>query len=173
MPLVVAAVLLVVATIALFRLPEAFVEQFENRRTLTDSQAGWAYRLLALAALGQAAYGGFVVLSVERVARERGADERLAASPPERVVRLLDRTAAVMVVLTVVYGVASFVTTGERGGYWLFLVIAMAQAAWYRYQIARVEHWLRFQPEPAAPPSPDALPVLPADHVPPIARVFG
>jgi hypothetical protein len=164
-------------TLALFRLPELFVARFERERALSFGQAGWAFRFLVMAALAQAAYGGFVVLRTERVRKAWAArtpdrperdGKRLSRA---RVARSAASTAASMIFLTFVYGIAAFVVTAERGGYWLFVLIALGQAAWYFRRVGEIVTWLRFQPEPAYK-DPNKAPWVrePPDYCPPLTR---
>src|SRR3712207_146328 len=88
-----AASVLVIVSIAVARLPVSLVSSLENNRTFTNSQAGWAYRLLAFAAIVQAFYGGFVILRVDRVKRARESDPKVGAMTHERVIAVLSRNA--------------------------------------------------------------------------------
>lgn len=127
--LVVAAVALILA-IALFRLPEEFVAGLKRDRPLELGAAGWLYRLLVLAAAGQATYVGLALLHPEKVRHDRLRDPKLAARPPGESVRVLARNAAGMAGLTLVYAAGSFLLTGERAGVWLFLFIFACSLAW-------------------------------------------
>ena len=169
-PFAVAAAAVAIISIAIIRLPDSFVSSLENNRPLTTPQAGWAYRLLAFAAIAQAIYGGFVVFRIEHVKRARERDEKVAAMLHEDVVRSLSRNAAGAVFLTLIYGIASFGITGQRGGYWLFPVICVLQGAWYFREIGAVARWLTFQP---AVETDVALAVWERegpDYCPPLAR---
>ncbi len=172
LPFAVAAIVVTIVSVALVRLPESFVNSLERGRPLTTPQAGWAYRLLAVAAIGQALYGGFVVLRVDHVKRARDRDAKVAAMTHKATVTSLSRNAAGMVVLTLIYGVASFAVTGQRGGYWLFPVLCLLQGAWYFRDIGRIARWLAFQPEA----KPGTVPALwerePPDYCPPLARAL-
>ena len=148
-PFAVALVAVVVVCIVVIALPESLFEQVERNRPLTDAQAGWAYRLIALVALVQAGYGGFAVFRIDRVDAIRARDPKFATKPHTEVIASMARTAAGMVLLTLVYGLATMAITGLRGGFWLFPLIAVAQAAWYYREIGQVAHWATFQP-PAA-----------------------
>jgi hypothetical protein len=75
-----------------------------------------------------------------------------------------------MVFLTFVYGLAAFLVTGQRGGYWLFAVLFIAQAAWYYRQVGDIGRWLGFQPEVVAQPSSAVWVREPGDYCPPLAR---
>ena len=148
-PFAVALVAVVVVCILVIALPASLFEQVGRNRPLTDAQAGWAYRLIALVALVQAGYGGFAVFRIDRVDAIRARDPNFATKPHTEVIASLARTAAAMVLLTLVYGLATMAITGLRGGFWLFPLIAVAQAAWYYREIGQIAHWAAFQP-PAA-----------------------
>jgi hypothetical protein len=161
----------VLICIAIIRLPDAFVSQLERNGPFTSSQAGWAYRLLAFAAVVQALYGGFVLLRVDRVRKARLEDPKVAALPRERILSTIASTAAAQVFFTIIYGVAAFIVTGQRAGFWLFPLIAAAQAAWYYRQVGVIAHWMEFQPDvvsKAETKSPWDR--EPPDYCPPIAR---
>jgi hypothetical protein len=132
---------------------------------LSDTQSGWAYRLLVVAALAQVFWVGFRLLRPERVAAGRDAD-----LSNERVFAMTARTAAFIPALTIVYGLAALWVTGERGGFWLFVLIAVAQAAWYYRQVGEIGRFLGFQPQPAPHPGPGAWIREPPDYCPPLAR---
>jgi hypothetical protein len=168
----VSAVVIFIVTLAMFRLPDSYVSQVERDTPLSTSQAGWAYRLLAFAAIAQAIYGGFVILQVERVRKARSADPRSAAMTGEETVRTLARTGAGMVVLTLVYGVASFYVSGQRGGFWLFVVLAVAQGAWNYRQVGQVAKWVMQQPEvdTKRQQRPPSWQPEPPDYSPPLGR---
>ena len=162
-----------ILSLALFRLPESFVNQIENDRPLSGPQSDWAYRLLFLAALGQALYGGFVTLHPERLEKARKKDPKTRAMSRERLLTSVARTAAGMIALTLVYSLAAFAITRQRGGYWLFLVLIVAQMAWYLRQVRVVGSWLAYQPANVNPleDGPDASwNAAPPDYIPPIAR---
>ncbi len=167
-PFVFVGVALLAVCIVVIALPQSLLEQVERNRPLTDAQAGWAYRLLALVALAQAAYGGFAIFRVERVAAARERDVDFAALPPAPVISSLGRTAAAMVGLTLVYGIATLAITGLRGGFWLFPLIAVAQGAWYFREIGEVARWAAFQPQP--PVTKRAWTARVEGHVPALAR---
>jgi hypothetical protein len=170
-PFAIAAALLAIIFIAMARLPETLVAQMARNRALDTAQADWAYRLLVIAALAQAAYGGFVVLQVERVRGARASSAPIAAMPRAGLVRTVARNAAVMVLLTLAYALAAFFITGQRGGFWLFAVIAVAQMGWYLRQVGEIARYVGRQPEPA----PEAELRTrwrrePDDYCPPLAR---
>lgn len=165
-----AAVLLVLC-VAVARLPDSLVSLMERRSPFTSGQAGWAYRLLAFAAIAQALYGGFVLLRPARVERARQSDPKLAELPRTKLISVIARTAASMTAFTLAYGIAAFVVGGQRGGFWLFPVIAVAQGAWYYREVGQVAGWLGFQREHVSDDPSRGLWVRePADYCPPIAR---
>lgn len=162
-------VLALIVCAIVIQIPETFLTQLERNRPLTDPQAGWAYRLIAFFAVIQILYGGFSVFRIERLQIARTRDQILARMTPERVVTSLSRTAAGMVLLTLVYGLATMAITGLRGGFWLFPVLAVAQGAWYYREIGQIARWGSFQPpqaetDPARgawhPPGPGHVPAL-------------
>ena len=169
-PFLIAAAILLIVTILVFRLPESFVVQLRRHRPLSTDQSGWATRLLAIAAVAQAAYGGFVLLATEKVRRARESDARVSRMSKADLVTSIARNAAVMVVLTLVYGLALVGTTGERGSFWLFVFIAVAQAAWYFRQVGQIADWLVRQPERVAPEGSRGWQREPPDYSPPLAR---
>ena len=161
----------VVIGVAIARLPDIFVAQLARRRTLTDPQAGWAYRLLALAAIAQALYAGFLLFRPERLARARSEDPQLRALPKIDVVGSVARNAAAITGLTIVYGIAAFIVTGQRGGFWLFPLLALAQGAWYYRQVGEVARWMELQADEA--PQVRSKVVWqrePRDYSPPLVR---
>jgi hypothetical protein len=153
-----AAAAVAIVTAAVFRLPGTFVEVLERNALLQESAAGWAVRLLAIAAAAQAAYVGFVVLRPDRVARtiehEGMSHDRAAVA--------IASTAAATAALTLLYGLAAFLTTGERGGFWIFSLIAVAQITWYLRLTGNAIDQLRRQPERPAE----------SGYCPPLARGF-
>jgi hypothetical protein len=142
-----ATAIAVILTVALMRLPETFVEQLRRNRPLTNAQAGWTYRLLAIVAFAQAAYVGFVLLRPERVRDARTSDAKLMRMSRDEVVASVARNAASISLLTLVYAFSTFALTGERGGYWLFFTLVVAQLAWYFRQVGEVAAFMEFQPE--------------------------
>ena len=142
---------LVVVSIAVARLPQTLVEQLRRNRAFDGSQSGWAYRLLILMAIVQAAYAGFVMLRADKVGAARSKDLKLARMSRGEVVGVVQRNAAGIPLLTLVYGLTAFVLTGERGGFWIFPLIVLLQLAWYYRQTGDIVTWLSFQPEFAAP----------------------
>lgn len=171
-PFAVAAAVVTIASVAIARLPESFVNSIERSRPLTTPQAGWAYRLLAFAAIAQALYGGFVVFRIEHVKRARDRYAKVAVMTHERLITSLSRNAAGMVLLTLIYGTASFAVTGERGGFWLFPVICLLQGAWYFREVGGVARWLAFQPEADTGVVPAVWEREPPDYCPPLARAL-
>lgn len=170
-PFAVVAVIALVVCIAVARLPDSLVSLLERKTPFSSAQVGWAYRLLAFAAVAQAFYGGFVLLRPDRVEAARRKDPKVAALPRVRLVGVVARTAASMVLFTFVYGIAAFAVGGQRGGFWLFPVLAVAQGAWYYRQVGQIAKWLGFQPEPARPEAGrGAWRREPPDYCPPLAR---
>ena len=146
-PFAVLAISLLILSIAIARLPDSLVAQMRRSALLTGSEAGWAYRLLLLAAVVQAIYGAAVLLQPERVQQARRNDDKIARMDRPAVVALIERNAAAMIALTFVYGLAAFLMTGQRGGFWVFWVLCLAQGAWYYRQVGEVSRWLSRQPE--------------------------
>jgi len=169
-PFAVVAAVLLVLSIAIARLPESLVEQLQRNSLLTGTEAGWAYRLLVAFAVIQVLYGGFRVLRVERVKRALECDAKVASMTRPRLLSSIARNAAGMIFLTFVYGLAAFLTTGQRGGYWLFAVLFVAQGAWYFRQVGDIGRWLGFQPERTTHPSAAVWQREPDDYCPPLAR---
>lgn len=170
-PFAVVAALLLVLCIAMARLPDSLVSLLDRNSPFTSGQQGWAYRLLAAAAIAQALYGGFALLRPARVERARRTDPKLAEMPRAKLIRMVARTAASMLMFTLAYGIAAFVVSGQRGGFWLFPVIALAQGAWYYREVGQIAGWLGFQREHAANDASRGMWVRePVDYCPPIAR---
>jgi hypothetical protein len=170
-PFLVALAFLALVCIAMARLPDSYTARLERNSSFTSSQAGWAYRLLALAAIAQAAYGGFVLFQIDRVRKARLEDEKTSAMPVPQLVRSLARTAAGMTLLTLVYGIVSFYVRGQRGGFWLFALLAFVQLAWYLRQVRQIARWLDLQLaiDPERPKQP-AWTKEPPDYSPPLGR---
>lgn len=151
-PFAIVAGLGTILSVAVARLPESLLEQLRQQTPFRTSAAGsWFFRLLALFAVVQAFYGGFFVLRIERMEAARAGEPRFARKPKPAQVSLMARTAAGMVFLTLVYGLATVGLTAGRGGYWLFLVVAVLQGAWYLRLTGDVARWLDLQvdaPEP-------------------------
>ena len=169
-PFFVVGSILAIAYLAMARLPESYVAQLARSRPLESVQADWAYRLLALAAVAQILYGGFVLLQTERIRGVLTGEGRMAGLTRERVLILVVRNAATMICLTFIYGVAAFVITGQRGGFWLFAVLTLFQGAWYVRQVNEIAKYLDFQPEPEPVRTDHTWKKPPADYSPPIAR---
>jgi hypothetical protein len=166
-----AGAILLIASVAIVRLPESLVDSMETNRALSTSAAGWAYRLLAFVAVAQVLYGGFVIFRSEQVRKAREANPRVAVMDHARVISYLSRTAATMTLLTLVYGIASFIVTGQRGGFWLFPLLCVAQGAWYFREIGAIARWLVFQPDDTGASLSDAVWKREGpDYCPPIAR---
>lgn len=172
-PFAVVAVVIGVVCIAVARLPQSFVSLLERKSPFTSAQIGWAYRLLVLAAVAQALYGGFVLLRADRVEEARRRDPKLASLSRSKLTGIVARTAASMVLFTLVYGLAAFGVGGQRGGFWLFPLLAVSQGAWYYRQVGAVARWMGFQPE-TQPESADRgiWKREPADYCPPLARAL-
>ena len=164
-----------IVCLAMFRLPETFVARLRQNRPFDSTQSGWAYRLMVIVAVAQAAYVGFVLLRPERIQKAREKDPKLAAMSRAEVVASTARNAAGIALLTLVYGVSAFAITGERGGFWLFALLTLAQLAWYFRQVGEVARWISFQPEFVADrPAAEASPAPSANeadaYAPPLAR---
>lgn len=169
-PFLVLAALFIAICIVVIAIPEPALVQLRDNRPLTAQQAGWAYRLLAFFAIGQVIYTGMAVFRIDRVSRLRSIDERFARLSKPALVTSMARNAAVLVVFTLVYGIAALILTGQRGGFWLFPVLAVAQGAWYYREIGQVAQWKALQPDDIAR-GPDAgWSMGGPDYCPPIAR---
>jgi hypothetical protein len=168
-PFAITAAAFGVVTLAVFRLPGSFVAVLERNALLQGSAAGWALRLLAIVAVAQAAYAGGMILRPERVEVALEEEPSMRAAGSARVARSLSWNAAGIAALTIVYGIASFAVTGERGGFWLFVLIGIAQLAWYYRLTGSIVEWLRFQPR-ADLRGTDAGGTPP--YCPPLARGF-
>ncbi|MDP9068618.1 MAG: hypothetical protein M3N53_09805 [Actinomycetota bacterium] len=171
-PFATVAVLLAIVCLAMVRLPESFLSLLQRRSPFTLAQIGWAYRLLAVAAVAQALYGGFVLLRPDHVESARRRDPKLAALPRSKLIATVARTAASMTAFTLIYGLAAFGISGQRGGFWLFPGLALAQGAWYYRQVGQVATWAGFQPESASEEVKEraAWRREPPDYCPPLAR---
>ena len=170
-PFVILAALFVTICVVVIAVPDSVLAQIERNRPLTDSQAGWAYRLLAFFALGQIVYTGMSVFRIDRLQQLRERDERFAKLPKAKVISSVARNAAALVSFTLVYGVASIALTGQRGGFWLFPVLAIAQGAWYYREIGQIAAWKSFQPDPVSRPSDEgAWTGTDASYCPPLTR---
>lgn len=158
--------------VALARLPESLVAQMTRNRPFFDTteQADWAYRILVIVAAAQAIYGAFFVLQVDRVRGAMDADPRLSLASRQRVLTVVTRTAAGMILLTLVYGLVAFWFTGQRGGFWLFAFIGVVQLLWYLRQVNSIAGYLDWQKDPVDAPTDDGWQSPSADYSPPIVR---
>jgi hypothetical protein len=172
-PFVVLGAVMLIVFVAIARLPELFVSGLEGDSPLSTAQATWAFRLLAVMAVLQAAYGGFAVLQIEKVRESWRNDPKMADMGRYDVAALVSRNAAIMVFLTVVYGLALFFLTGERGSFWFFALLALLQTAWYFRQTRQITEYLSVQPEPEVEKTGGRWEREPDDYVPPLARSFG
>lgn len=160
-----------VACFVVAALPETLIVQLERNRALNSGQAGWAYRFLVLFALAGAAYSGFKVFTIESVQRAQARDAKTREMSPQRIVDSVAQNAAAIPLLTVVYGVASLYFTGQRGGFWLFPLIAFAQGAWHYRAVGEIARWLSLVPEPEPEPEISAeWKRVPPDYCPPLTR---
>ena len=169
-PFIVVAALFFAICVVVIAIPDPVLAQLENNRPLTDAQAGWAYRLLAFFAIGQIVYTGMAVFRIERVERIRDTDERFAKLSKPEVISSLARNAAALVFFTLIYGIASLLLTAQRGGFWLFPLLAIAQGAWYYREIGQVAQWKAFQPDVVTEGVDTGWSSGGPDYCPPIAR---
>jgi hypothetical protein len=146
-PFIVTTAIFIAVCVVVIAIPDSVLAQLKNNRPLTDRQAGWAYRLLAFFAIIQVIYTGMSVFRVERIAALREKDERFARMSKPAVISSLSRNAAALVCFTLIYGLASLVLTAQRGGFWLFPLLAVAQGAWYYREIGEIARWKAFQPD--------------------------
>ena len=165
-----AGAVLLIVSVAVARLPDSLVDSMERNRALSSSGAGWAYRLLAFVAVLQLLYGGFVVFRPDQLRKTRDNSPKVAAMDHPRVISYLSRTAATLTLLTLVYGIATLVVTGQRGGFWLFPLLCLAQAGWYFREIGGIARWLMFQPIHESSPSDAVWKREGPDYCPPLAR---
>ncbi|MGH2786331.1 MAG: hypothetical protein ACRDJV_00290 [Actinomycetota bacterium] len=133
MPFAVAAATLLVVSVAIFRLPGAFVADMKQDGFLTGDSADVAFVFIAAMALAQAAYAGFAILRPARLEQW--------PEPGDSVV-IAARNAAGIASLTLVYGVTAFLLTGLRAGFWYFVVLELAQGAWYYRQVGEIDRRL-------------------------------
>lgn len=166
----VTAVIVAIVAIAVFRLPESLISQLERNAPLSSDAAGWAFRLLVIAALAQAAYGGFSVLQVDRIREARTTDPKIHRMTRSELFALLARNAGGMVLLTLAYGIAAIIVSGERGGFLAFVLIALAQLGWYLRQVSQIGSYLDFQADPSSQPAPAPWNRPGPDYVPPLVR---
>jgi hypothetical protein len=172
-PFIYLGAVMLIVFLAVARLPELFVAQMERNSPLSFAQAGWAFRLLALSAVAQAAYGGFSILQVDKVRESWDTDPKMASMTRDQVAGLVSRNATIMVGLTLVYGLALFFLTGERGSFWFFALLAVLQAAWYFRQTRKITEYLAVQQEPVTDKAGGRWEREPDDYCPPLARSFG
>jgi hypothetical protein len=118
----------------------------------------------------QVAYAGWAVFRIERLEEARARDARLGAMGKADVVASLARTAAALVLFTLLYGVATIALSGLRGGFWLFPVMALAQAGWYYREIGQIAAWQNLQPDDAVAARAATWRHEPPDYCPPITR---
>jgi hypothetical protein len=167
-PFAVVGAIVVVVTVAVFRLPELFVSQLRRDAVLPDARGMWGFRILLGVAIGQAVFGGYRVLRAERIATVE--TEKIATEPDRgKLVSAAAWFGAGMIALSLVYSVASFVLTGLRAGHWAFVALIVAQGLWYYRLVGEFARWLERQP---APPPGRKTPWTrgDADYTPPIAR---
>ena len=161
----------VVACIVILSLPESLIAQMERNRALDSGQAGWAYRFLVLFALVAAAFSMFRAITIDAVKRSMERNPKARSSTPQRIIDSISQNAAAIPLLTIVYGVASVFFTGQRGGFWLFPLIALGQGAWHYRSVGEIARWVSFQPEPEPE---DEISTEwkrePPDYCPPLAR---
>jgi hypothetical protein len=161
----------IVACVVIIALPDSLLAQMERNRPLDSGQAGWAYRLLVLFALVAAAFTMFRAFTIDAVKRSQERSPKARAMPADRVVDSVSQNAAAVPLLTIVYGVASVIFTGQRGGFWLFPLIALAQGAWHYRSVGEIVRWLVFQPEPEVEEDVSTeWKREPPDYCPPLAR---
>ncbi|HEX2295781.1 MAG TPA: hypothetical protein VHN37_10775 [Actinomycetota bacterium] len=161
----------VVACIVILALPDSLIAQMERNRALDSGQAGWAYRLLVAFALAAAAFTMFRAFTVDSVKRSQERIAKARTMTPQRIVDSVAQNAAAVPLLTIVYGVASIFFTGQRGGFWLFPLIALGQGAWHYRSVGEIARWLSFQPEPEAEEEVSTeWKREPPDYCPPLAR---
>ena len=170
-PFIIVAAISVAICVVVIAIPDSILAQLEHNRPLTDAQAGWAYRLLALFAIGQIVYTGMSVFRIDRIEQLRERDDGFARLSKPAVISSLSRNAAALVVFTLVYGIASLILTAQRGGFWLFPLLAIAQGAWYYREIGQISEWKAFQPDIVGTDVPDTSWTTGGpDYCPPIAR---
>lgn len=169
-PFGVALAVLAIVAVAVFRLPDSLLVQIQNNGPFTSVQADWAYRLLAFAAAAQAVFVGFVVLRIERVQNSIEKDPKLAEMSKDQIAASLGRAGAGMAMLTLLYGLSALFISGQRAGFWLFVMLTMIQLAWYFRQTGAISQWLEFQPEPTPHRIRDVWRREPPDYVPPLTR---
>ena len=169
-PFIVVSAVFVAICVVVIAIPDSVLANLHSNRPLTDGQAGWAYRLLAIFAVSQIVYTGMSVFRIERIAKLRESDERFAAMSKPAVISSLSRTGASLVFFTLVYGIASIVLTAQRGGWWLFPSLAVAQGAWYYREIGQIAGWDSLQVAQVSVEHPQKWSDGGPDYCPPIAR---
>lgn len=170
-PFTVVGIVVAVTTLALFRLPELFVAQLRRNAALADARGTWGFRILLVVSVGQAVFVGYRVLRTERLAEVEA--ERISTDPDRgRLASAVAWMAAGMVALTLVYGVAMFLFTGLRAGFWAFAAVILAQALWYYRLAGDFSRWLAREPAPPRRTG-RAWDRGDADYTPPIARGLG
>ena len=154
-PFLIAFAIVGVVSLAVARLPSSLVIQLERHRPLSEGQAGWAVRLLVITAVVQAAYVAFTLFRSERIGALRATNQKMRRQTKPELIASAARSAAGIPLLTLVYGLSAFAASGERGSFWLFQLLALAQLAWHFRQIGQLESWIAFQPEYVT--APDSL----------------
>jgi hypothetical protein len=167
-----AAITFIVA-LGVFRLPETFIIQLEDNRPLEPDAAKWAFWMIFGVAILQALYCGFITLRAEKVAHALETDPRYWERELPDQTAVAAKVAVGLGLLTLVYGLAALFLTGARAGFWLFVVLIVAQSAWYFRQVGQVAHVLAQRPPPLPEPEEWEKPVrTPVTYSPPLARAF-
>lgn len=161
---------LAIVSVAVARLPEAFVSGLERDSRFSFSQATWIFRLFVISAVLQGLYGGFGQFRVERVQKALARDEKAAAFPKEKLIAIVARNAVVAALIVLVYGIVLLALTGLRGSFWVFPLVTLAAGAWYYRLVGDVARWLSFQPEPEPERPRSEWRREPPDYCPPLAR---
>jgi hypothetical protein len=168
-PFFIAGGIAVVVVVAFFRLPDTLIVQIEHRAPATGSGGDWIYRLLAVVAVLQGIYVGRM-LRPDKVKRSLP-DGVVAPEELERLFAAASRSASVAISPTLVYGLTAFFLTGGRSAMWFFVVVMVAQGAWYYRQLGRLATWLgRIPGPPPAPPRWLTWRSDPTGYVPPVTR---
>lgn len=124
-----ATTVVLIVSIAVLRLPDQLITEIRLGRPFSPSQTGAIFFILAVVAGAQALYVGLKVLRIEAIDEARS--EASEAPSSVALVRTVSRETAWIPLLTLVYGLSDLAFTGERAGYWLFLLICLAQLGWY------------------------------------------
>jgi hypothetical protein len=161
----VALAVLLITCLAVARLPEAMISVLARNAVLRGSERDWAFLFFSVAAVGQAAYAGFVLLRVDRIEREL----QKKAINPQLALGSIERNAAGIALITLLYGLAVIGLTGRRGSFWLFALIAVAQGAWYLRAVRAIAEWLGRQMTTTHRKE-HTLPRVPDDYCPPLVR---